>query len=90
MKVSIDYAAEHFEDLVAAVQNGESVEIECAGEPAVRLVAFNAAQPALKVGERILGAGTAVGRLPTSEELEQIDREWKHEIEEKAIGVHDE
>ena len=25
--------------------------------------------------------------LPSEEELERIDREWKREIEEKAIGV---
>jgi antitoxin (DNA-binding transcriptional repressor) of toxin-antitoxin stability system len=37
MKVSVQYAAEHFEDLVSAVHNGEAVEIACAGQPALRL-----------------------------------------------------
>ena len=38
MKVSVQYAAEHFEDLVSAVYNGDEVEIEQVGQPALRLV----------------------------------------------------
>jgi hypothetical protein len=38
MKVSVEYAAGHFEDLVSAVYNGYEVEIECAGHPPLRLL----------------------------------------------------
>ena len=37
MKVSVQYAAQHFEDLVSAVHNGDEVEIACTGQPTLRL-----------------------------------------------------
>ncbi len=37
MKVSVQYAAEHFKELVSAVHNGGDVEIECVGQPALCL-----------------------------------------------------
>ncbi len=39
MKVSVRYAAEHFEELVLAADNGERVEIERAGKRVLRLEA---------------------------------------------------
>jgi antitoxin (DNA-binding transcriptional repressor) of toxin-antitoxin stability system len=51
MRVSIAYAEEHFEDLVAAVQAGETFEIECEGGPGVRLAAFTASEPEASVVE---------------------------------------
>jgi antitoxin (DNA-binding transcriptional repressor) of toxin-antitoxin stability system len=86
MKVSVQYAAEHFEDLVSAVHNGEAVEIACAGLPALRLVR-SSASPAPPTGKRVLGAGTAFARLPSEDELERIDSEWKREIEEKMARL---
>ena len=88
MKVSVQYAAEHFEDLVSAVHNGEAVEIACAGHPALLLVPSAAPKPAPRMGKRILGAGTAFSHLPRPEELERIDLEWKREIEDKTLGYH--
>ena len=87
MKVSVQYAAEHFEDLVSAVHGGEAVEIACAGQPGLRLVRSNTPEPALRSGKRMLGAGRAFAYLPNPEELERIDREWKREIEENAIDL---
>jgi antitoxin (DNA-binding transcriptional repressor) of toxin-antitoxin stability system len=86
MKVSVEYAAEHFEDLVSAVHNGEAVEIACAGQPALQLVRSGQFKSNLNAGKRVLGAGTALTHLPSEEELERIDREWKREIEDKVIG----
>jgi antitoxin (DNA-binding transcriptional repressor) of toxin-antitoxin stability system len=86
MKVSVQYAAEHFEDLVSAVQNGEAVEIACAGQPALRLVRSNASQPVARPGKRILGVGKAFTHLPSPEGLKRIDREWKREALEKRFG----
>ena len=82
MKVSVQYAAEHFEDLVVAAHNGEAVEIACAGQPELQLIRSSA----VKSPKRILGAGKALTHLPSEEELERIDREWKRELEEKVIG----
>jgi antitoxin (DNA-binding transcriptional repressor) of toxin-antitoxin stability system len=48
MKVSAQYAQEHFADLLDAASSGEEVEIAVAGKPALRLalVAAKAAAPA--------------------------------------------
>ena len=86
MKVSVEYAAEHFEDLVSAAHNGEAVEIACAGQPALQLVRSGTFKASENAGKRVLGAGTAIAQLPSEDELERIDREWKREIQDKAIG----
>ena len=86
MKVSVQYAAEHFEDLVLAAHNGEAVEIACAGQPALQLVRFSDVEVSEPVGQRVLGAGKAIVPLPDEAELERIDREWKRELEEKVLG----
>ena len=74
---------------MSAAQNGEAVEIACAGQSALRLVRSNASQPAARTGNRILGAGKAFTNLPSPEELERVDHEWKREIGEKAIRFLD-
>lgn len=81
--MSVQYAAEHFEDLVVAAHNGESVEIACAGQPALQLVRTNA----VEVPNRVLGAGKAFTHLPGEEDLERIDREWKREIFDDGARV---
>jgi antitoxin (DNA-binding transcriptional repressor) of toxin-antitoxin stability system len=86
MKVSVQYAAEHFEDLVFAVQNGEDVEIASEGRPALLLVRSIKSEPVFPAGKRILGVGTALAYLPGEEELERIDREWKRELEGKTFA----
>ena len=45
MKVSAQYAQEHFADLLHAASSGEEIEIALAGKPALRL-ALVAAKPA--------------------------------------------
>ncbi len=73
--VSVQYAAEHFEDLVVAAHNGEAVEIACAGQPLLQLVRSSA----IDSSKRVLEAGKAITHLPDEEDLERIDREWKSE-----------
>jgi antitoxin (DNA-binding transcriptional repressor) of toxin-antitoxin stability system len=75
MKVSVQSAAEHFEELVSGVDNGESVEIARAGKRTLRLVSPD--ELPLYPAPRILGAGKALSYLPSEEELERIEREWK-------------
>jgi len=86
MRVSVQYAAEHFDDLVLAAHNGEAVEIACAGQPALQLVRSGFVEAEQPVGQRVLGAGKAIFPLPDEDELERIDREWKREMEEKVLG----
>ena len=86
MKVSAEYAAEHFDDLASAVDDGEVVEIARLHKPALQLVRSSTSDASVRAGKRILGAGTAVTALPDEDELERIDREWKREIEHKVIG----
>ncbi len=86
MKVSAQYAAEHFEDLVVAAHNGEPVEIACAGKPGLQLVRSAVANPAAPLAQRVLGAGKAIFPLPEEAELDRIDQEWKHAMDEKTFG----
>jgi hypothetical protein len=43
-------------------------------------------KPAMRSGKRILGAGRAFTHLPSPEELERIDCEWKRGMDGKTIG----
>ncbi|WP_263372871.1 type II toxin-antitoxin system Phd/YefM family antitoxin [Granulicella aggregans] len=75
MKVSAQYAQEHFADILTAIDTGEEVELTRPGQPSVRLVLVESAsakeQPA--TGKRILGAGVGELRVPTFEEWQAMD-----------------
>jgi antitoxin (DNA-binding transcriptional repressor) of toxin-antitoxin stability system len=83
MKVSVQYAAEHFEDLVVAAHNGEAVEIACAGQPALQLVRSSGIEAAEPGGDRVLGAGRGELRVPSDEEWDAMDKEWRKSFEGK-------
>jgi antitoxin (DNA-binding transcriptional repressor) of toxin-antitoxin stability system len=86
MKVSAQYAAEHFDDLVLAVDSGQLVEIDRPDKPVLQLVRSKVAEHLPQVtGHRVLGAGRAFSRLPSEEELERIDHEWKRDLEGRPI-----
>jgi len=87
MKVTAQYAAEHFDDLALAVDHGEVVEISRPEKPALKLVQSVGAGSLKLATPRVLGAGKALTHLPNPEELERIDREWKRELSEKTIGL---
>jgi hypothetical protein len=44
-------------------------------------------KPAVRSGKRILGAGKAFTHLPSPEELERIDHEWKREALGNRFGL---
>jgi antitoxin (DNA-binding transcriptional repressor) of toxin-antitoxin stability system len=84
MTVSVRYAAEHLEELLSAVDGGESVEIERPERPAVRLSAVAKAAEGVNVaGKRILGAGKGELRVPSEEEWEAMDKEWRKSFADK-------
>jgi len=56
MKVSVQYAQEHFADLATAASRGEEVEIDCAGDVSFRLTLV---KPAVKTTLAVLGENLA-------------------------------
>jgi antitoxin (DNA-binding transcriptional repressor) of toxin-antitoxin stability system len=76
MKVSAQYAEEHFADIVHTAMRGEDVEIDTPEQPSLRLtlVQSSTTVPAgLKV--RPLGRLKGLVELPTDEEWAAMDRE---------------
>jgi antitoxin (DNA-binding transcriptional repressor) of toxin-antitoxin stability system len=82
MKVSAQYAMEHFEDLAVAVDDGEVVVIERADKPALQLVPSPTVEAATPK-KRALGAGRGVLRVPSEEEWDAMDREWRKSFADK-------
>jgi antitoxin (DNA-binding transcriptional repressor) of toxin-antitoxin stability system len=81
MKVSIQYAQEHFADLATAASQGEDVEIACSGEVSVRLILV---KPAVKTAPRrprreLGGAWEGLVAAPTQEEWDAIHQQFLHD-----------
>ena len=74
MQVSLQYAEEHFADIVTAANAGEEIEILQEEQPALRLVRTDTPHPILKDGKRILGAGRGEFRVPGTQEWAEMDR----------------
>jgi hypothetical protein len=83
MKVSAQYAAEHFGDLLIAVDSGQVVEIDRLDKPALQLVRLTVAQPPKLDGKRILGAGKGLLRVPGEKEWDAMDKEWRESFKDK-------
>ena len=84
MTVSVQYAAEHLEDVLSALSSGEAVEIARPGETTLRLTASEVeGVVAQSLQPRILGAGRGELRVPSDEEWEQMDKEWRKSFDEK-------
>ena len=75
MQVTLEYAQEHFADLVSAVNRGEEVEIAQPQLPALKLTGLKVTNPVLVNGKRVLGAGRGELRVPSDEEWAQMKRE---------------
>jgi antitoxin (DNA-binding transcriptional repressor) of toxin-antitoxin stability system len=76
MKVSAQYAEEHFADILHAAIGGEDVEIATPEQASVRLTLIQpdtAAHPAIQV--RPLGRLKGLVELPTDEEWAAMDKE---------------
>ncbi len=82
MKVSVQYAQEHFADLATAASQGEDVEIACSGEVSVRLTPV---KPVVKTAPRrprkeLWGAWEGLVPAPTQEEWDAIHQQFLADI----------
>ena len=79
MKVSAQYAEEHFADILDTANRGEEVEI---ARPDGSLIASPLVKPAptKPTGRRILGAGVGEMIVPTWEEWKAMDKEIEREM----------
>jgi antitoxin (DNA-binding transcriptional repressor) of toxin-antitoxin stability system len=80
MKVSAQYAEEHFQEILATAARGEEVEIASEGSPSFKLLVMP--QPQKRKGPIVLGAGRGEIVMPT-------DEEWRAMKEEDARLMND-
>ncbi len=80
MKVSAQYAEEHFADLANAAMRGEEVEIELLGKPPLVLIQRAKAIPIKRTTPRVLGAGRGKMIVPSWEEWKAMDEEIEREM----------
>jgi antitoxin (DNA-binding transcriptional repressor) of toxin-antitoxin stability system len=82
MKVSVQYAEEHFADLATAASQGEEVEISCPGDVSFRLTLV---KPAVKMAPRrprkeLWGAWEGLVAAPTQEEWDAIHQQFLEDM----------
>jgi antitoxin (DNA-binding transcriptional repressor) of toxin-antitoxin stability system len=83
MKVSAQYAQEHFADILTAIDTGEEVELTRTGQPSVRLLLVKPlSEFKPTTGKRILGAGRGEMRIPSEEEWAAMDKEIADQMNE--------
>ena len=68
MKVSAQYAEDHFKEILATAAGGEEIEIASEGNPSFKLLVMPTPSQHLDLGPRILGAGEGELQVPTAEE----------------------
>jgi antitoxin (DNA-binding transcriptional repressor) of toxin-antitoxin stability system len=85
MKVSAQYAQEHFADLALAASNGEEVEIEVSGQPTLILHQRSTPVPFKRTTPRILGEGIGEMVVPEWDEWKAIDRELEREVSDHPL-----
>jgi antitoxin (DNA-binding transcriptional repressor) of toxin-antitoxin stability system len=73
MKVTAQYAEQHFADLLTAADTGEEVEIAHPDHPTYRLELVKP-EPPKPTAKRILGAGRRKMIVPTWEEWKALDK----------------
>jgi antitoxin (DNA-binding transcriptional repressor) of toxin-antitoxin stability system len=78
MKVSAQYAEEHFADLLTAADSGEEVEIARPDQPSFSLTLMKPVpKPTVRRPRRELwGAGEGLVTLPSDEEWKKMDNEF--------------
>ena len=84
MKVSAQYAEEHFSDILDAADGGEEVEIVRPDHPSYRLELVKP-EPVKPTGKRILGAGRGEMIVPSWEEWKAMDKELEREINDAPL-----
>ena len=79
MRVNLQYAETHLTDLISAADNGEEIEIERNGKPALKLV-VSSPPISRSAQSRILGASRGELRVPTAEEWKALDQQLEREM----------
>jgi antitoxin (DNA-binding transcriptional repressor) of toxin-antitoxin stability system len=85
MKVSAQYAQEHFSDLALAAANGEEVEIEVYGQPTLVLLQRRTPVPFRRATPRLLGEGIGEMVVPEWDEWKAIDHELAREVADHPL-----
>jgi antitoxin (DNA-binding transcriptional repressor) of toxin-antitoxin stability system len=84
MKVSVQYAQEHFADLATAASQGAEVEIELPGKPGLKLVTTTPISrprtPSGRPRRELGGAWEGLVAAPTQEEWDAIHQEFLDSI----------
>ncbi len=80
MKVTAQYAEEHFADILHAADNGEETEIAVAQACSLFLASRTAAAPVKPTAPRVLGAGRGKMIVPTWEEWKAMDKQIEPEM----------
>jgi antitoxin (DNA-binding transcriptional repressor) of toxin-antitoxin stability system len=85
MKVSAQYAEEHFADILHAADNGEEVEIARPDRPALFLAPRPASVPFKRTTPRILGEGVGEMVVPSWDEWKTMDHELEREVNDHPL-----
>jgi antitoxin (DNA-binding transcriptional repressor) of toxin-antitoxin stability system len=83
MKVSAQYAEEHFSDILTAVDNGEEVEIARPDKPALFLAPRSNSRPSTPSGrprKELWGAWEGLVTAPTEAEWREIKKEFADQM----------
>ena len=83
MKVSAEYAQEHFADILNTASSGEEVEIALPGKPALFLaprLSSRESTPSGRSRRELLYAGEGLVTTPTHEEWRKMDKELEDEM----------
>ena len=85
MKVSAQFAFSHFEDISAAIDRGEDVEIERPGKSGLHLVLRPTETSVPNSGRRVLGALAGQMRVPTEQEWAEMDQEIQRQMVDEPL-----
>jgi hypothetical protein len=85
MKVSAQYAEEHFADIARTAMRGEDVDIAFPDDAALRVTLLKPAAPFKRTTPRILGEGAGEMTVPSWEEWKAIDKELEREVNEHPL-----
>lgn len=93
MTVTSQYAAEHFDELLAKIDSGENVLITRPGSRVLQLAPAEAPpESTLAVrdahGRRIFGLGKGHLRDLTAEQWQELDREFEHIWDDGRSPAH--
>lgn len=88
MTVTMQYASEHLDELLTALEGGDSVEVLRPDKPVMRLSGASGQVAVVpQANKRVLGAGRGELRALSDEEWGQIDKEWRKSFESKFGDV---